>query len=30
MTNIVDSFDSVPIHLDVRGEGMPALVFVHG
>jgi pimeloyl-ACP methyl ester carboxylesterase len=26
----VDSFDGVPIHYTVQGEGAPALIFVHG
>ena len=29
-SDVAISADGVPIHYDVRGNGMPALVFVHG
>ena len=28
--NVAISFDGIPIHFEVQGEGTPALVFVHG
>lgn len=30
MHNVAISADGVPIHYDVRGNGVPALIFIHG
>src|SRR5262245_7744994 len=30
MSDVTLSVDGVPIHYDVQGDGLPALVFIHG